>query len=292
MISLLFLISATNCERRDSVLSPEKHIKEIIYSDSLTGQVFLENQAEHSNCLIFLDSLKKGLSSDSIGKFTIHFDETDSVYSGHYKIRYFLYDYMLDTRVVAIYQGKVILDSLDVKGDGSLTDVTLKQLIEISCTVDTSFCKPGDSVFVTGRVKNISNRSILLKIPEGDVNNGLGYLGFFHSPNHYSFGVPRFSGVIHPLEWEWLIGPQEKYETSEKIKIPIGAWRNGIFYPMEEGEYVVVPSFQFPSQDSSLTKEIREFIHHKWYEVHKGDPPCWSFRPNKYKYDKIMVYLN
>ncbi len=289
---IALLIYVISCDRKADILSPTSEVKELTFSNKLTGQVFLENQIEHSNCLIFIDSLAKGLGSDSNGTFTFKFDEADTIYSGKYKIRFFLYDYSLDSLSIALCKGQVIWDSLDVMADGTLKEMVLKQLIEVTCSVDTPICRPGDSVFVTGSVRNVSTKSTVLNVPEGAVNNGLGYLGFFHSPDHYSFGVPRFDGTLHPLEWEWLIEPHEIYETSKKIEIPVGDWRNGIFYPMQAGEYIVAPSFLFPSQDSLLTAEMRLFIRNNWDEIHRGEPPCYSLVPNKYKYGKIMVSLD
>lgn len=79
--------------------------EEPLFSTTLTGKVVLENQTEYSNTLVYIDSLNRGVSTDSSGNYTLIFNEADSVYSGVFKVLYFLYDYDVDS-------AKIVLDKV------------------------------------------------------------------------------------------------------------------------------------------------------------------------------------
>ena len=104
--SLLFIISCTD----EITNPPEKQI----YTSTITGKVKLENQTENSNCLVYIDSLNRGVSTDSSGNYTILFTDEDSIYNGAFKLIYFLNDYDKDSAEIFLVKGKVKLDTLDV----------------------------------------------------------------------------------------------------------------------------------------------------------------------------------
>ena len=104
------------------------------YSSSFSGKVILQNQTEHSNALVYIDILNRGVSSDSSGNYTFHFTKQDSIYCGEFKVYYFLNDYDMDSAKIMLVNGKVKLDTLDIDSEGKIkTWQPAYKLGRISC---------------------------------------------------------------------------------------------------------------------------------------------------------------
>ena len=106
----IVLISLMMMSCKDNSLLPLPSQK---YSSSFKGKVILENQTEYSNALVYIDSLNRGVSTDSSGNYTFQFNDQDSEYSGEFKVRYFVNDYDMDSAKILLVKGKVKLDTLD-----------------------------------------------------------------------------------------------------------------------------------------------------------------------------------
>ena len=65
---LIILLLSVSCE--DNIVEPPDNQQ---FSSVLKGKVTLENQTEHSNALVYIDSLNRGVSTDSSGNYTILF---------------------------------------------------------------------------------------------------------------------------------------------------------------------------------------------------------------------------
>jgi len=99
---IIFLISTisvflifSNCSENSSGTEPEPPPPD--YNETLSGQVLLENQPEHSNALIYIDGLNIGARTDSGGYFKLQFPDSVRDRSGVFTVYYFVEDYDLDS---------------------------------------------------------------------------------------------------------------------------------------------------------------------------------------------------
>ena len=126
-------------------------------SSSFRGKVILQNQTEYSNALVYIDSLNRGVSTDSSGNYTFQFTEQDYAYSGEFKVRYFLNDYDTDSAKIMLVKGKVKLDTLDVDSEGKIKTKEMKQIVLIEGWTDKKEYKIGEKITFTARFTNVTN---------------------------------------------------------------------------------------------------------------------------------------
>ncbi len=108
------------------------------YTSIIKGKVTLENQNEYNNTLVYIDSLNRGVSTDSSGNYTILFSEEDSVYNGEFKLIYFLNDYDKDSAEIYLDKGKVKLDTLDIDSEGKIETKDMKQIVLVEGWTDNT----------------------------------------------------------------------------------------------------------------------------------------------------------
>ncbi|NIT60057.1 MAG: hypothetical protein GWN00_28715, partial [Aliifodinibius sp.] len=92
ILTTLILTLFFSCSKDENPVKPGDGPPPLSYTTTLTGRVLLENQSEHSNTLIYIDSLDIGARSDSGGYFTIHFDDSAEHKSGEFTVYYFVED--------------------------------------------------------------------------------------------------------------------------------------------------------------------------------------------------------
>lgn len=131
--NMLIIISLFLPGCKDEITSPPE---KPIYTKVLKGKVILENQTEHSNALVYLDSLNRGIGTDSSGNYSIQFTEEDTIYNGVFKIYFFVNEFEMDSAQYVLVNGKVKLDSLDVDSEGNLPTKELGQLLLIEGWTD------------------------------------------------------------------------------------------------------------------------------------------------------------
>jgi hypothetical protein len=112
----------------------------------LSYNFLIENQTEHSNALVYIDSFNRGVSTDSSGNYTLLFIEEDSVYSGVFKLIYFLNDYDMDSAKIVLVNGKVKLDTLDVDSEGRIETREMKQIVLVDGWTDKQEYRIGNTL--------------------------------------------------------------------------------------------------------------------------------------------------
>ena len=158
LIPFLFVVLMSTCDDEIIPPPPEPPITEppvydsTLYTQELKGKVILENQTEHSNALVYLDSLNRGAGTDSSGNYSLQFTEEDSIYDGTFKIYYFVNEFEMDSAQYVLVSGKVKLDSLDVDSVGNLPTKELEQLLFIEGWTDKKEYRIGDLIVIYWQV--------------------------------------------------------------------------------------------------------------------------------------------
>ncbi|MCK4641015.1 MAG: hypothetical protein KAU06_06740 [Candidatus Marinimicrobia bacterium] len=252
----------------------------IIYSSTLSGKVFLEHQIEHSNALVYIDSLNRGVSTDSSGNYTLSFGEEDSVYSGEFKIIYFLNDYDKDSAKIVLVNGKVKLDTLDVDSEGNIKTKEMKQIVMIEGCTDKAEYRAGDKVTFTARVTNLANRTIHISIHScsGELSNFV----FLYNDKYQSFTLGGIQDVL-TLECDIYLPPDKYYEG--KISYEIFEYR-----PLVPDEYIVATGFFIEDRLlNQFQSKFNKYVLEEWYKIHRGATPKLDWFPNKYIFPHIKI---
>ena len=137
LIPIIIVVLLLSCD--DDIIPPTPEpptYDSTLYTEVLKGKVILENQTEHSNALVYLDSLNRGVGTDSSGNYSMQFSDEDSIYNGTFKILFFVNEFEMDSAQYVLVNGKVKLDSLDVDSVGNLPTKELKQLLLIEGWTD------------------------------------------------------------------------------------------------------------------------------------------------------------
>ncbi|MFA4907622.1 MAG: hypothetical protein WC602_05115 [archaeon] len=252
----------------------------IIYSSTLSGKVLLENQIEHSNALVYIDSLNRGVSSDSSGNYTLLFGEEDSVYNGEFKIYYFLNDYDKDSAKIMLVNGKVKLDTLDVNSEGNIKTKEMKQIVLIEGWTDKAEYRVGDKVTFTARVTNLANRTIHILI--GSCNGILSNFVALYNDKYLSFQLGGVQDVLC-TDCDIYLPPGEYYEGSISYEI--------IEYkPLIPDEYIVTTGFSIEGRLlNQFQSKFSRYVLEEWYKIHRGPSPKYDFFPNKYKFPHVRI---
>jgi hypothetical protein len=254
-----------------------------IYTSTIQGKVILENQTEHSNALIYISGINRGVSSDSSGNYTLIFTESDSIYTGEYRLICYLYDF--DSLSVKIYleKGKVKLDTLDVDKEGKIAPIELKQLLRVEGWTDKSEYKIGDKMTFTVRFTNVSKKPVEIKRP-----GYVFYVGIYNDLKLYPYDLsnPDMMGA----DFIEKILPGKYYQDSRTYNIPVGDIFSTIKRPLLPGEYLIITSivinYRFPDY---LSNDFRNYISDEWYKLARGKSPKYDYIPNKYKFPHIQI---
>jgi hypothetical protein len=280
-----------SCKNDNNPVSPK--IEELPkYSKTLSGSIQLENQTEHGNALIYIDSLDIGTSSDSSGYFDFQFTDEDTVYSGIFTIYYYLADYDLDSAKFALQKGQVIDDSLDVGSEGKLLSKQLKQLMLVDGITDKYEFAVGDTIIFTARITNFSESTIYIRI-----FNGIQVLANVSLYNDKYLSFPLTPIVYVPSEAYLTLYKNDHYEETSLFIVPEGRYLSDSLYHIPGDEYIIgAGAFELirtgnPMVKSPLQKRIEKYLRFKWYKnklpVHHS--PELDLFPNKYEFPHIFI---
>ncbi len=282
---IIIIFSLTTC--KDEITSPPGincPPMDSLYTKELKGKVILENQNEHSNALVYLDSLNRGASTDSSGLFLLQFSEEDTIYNGEFKVYYFVNEFEMDSAMYVLVNGKVKLDSLDVDSEGNLPTKELKQLLLIEGWTDKTEYRIGDTIEVTARFTNVTNRIVHIFI--SSCWEPFGYV-LLYNENHHQFILSPCDPVA--ADCDIYLQPNDFYEGTVVYTIRDGDYC-GEFRPLPIDEYIVVASLFIEDRLMNFwTNKMDNFIGKEWYKLHLGETPKLDQFPNKYKYPIIRI---
>ena len=259
-------------------------VEPVLFTSTISGMVTLENQEEHSNALIYLDSLDRGVSSDSSGGYTIQFSDSDSdsVQTGMFTIYYFLLDYGLDSAFIWLEDGLVKLDTMDVDSNGNLPLKELSQLIRVQLWTEREEYLVGDTIVITGRFTNLSDDTLNIRF--GTFWSEIGGLFLYRNLLTPSFSF--FSLDAIRSDRRILLPPGEIFEgeagKNGNLFIPeISVWT---WEPIIFTEYVLIEDHLLRDRDRSLPNGIMDYIVHNWRgNLNRGPAPRHDYRPNKFE---------
>ena len=279
IISTVF-VSITVMSCNDNSLLPLPTQK---YSSSFRGKVILQNQTEYSNALVYVDSLNKGVSTDSSGNYTFPFTKQDSAYSGEFKVRYFLNDYDMDSAKIMLVKGKVKLDTLDVDSEGKIKTKELKQILRVEGWTDKEEYKAGEEITFTARFTNVTNRMVQINI-----SSAYGSLGsvVLYNDKYPPFGLSPCDPVAANRDIDLYRG---YYEANVKYRIRDRYYCSNN-EPLLLDDYIVVAGFlidgKLPNQFQS---KFSKYIAEEWWKICRGDSPKYDMKPNKYNFPHIRI---
>lgn len=274
-IMLLLVISCN-----DTITPPLVRPK---YSDVLKGKVMLENQIEYSNALVYIDNLNRGVSSDSSGNYTILFNEGDSIYTGEFKLIYFLNDYEMDSAKFFLEKGKVKLDMLDVDSEGKIKTKELKQILRVEGWTDKQEYRTGEEITFTARFTNVTNRMVQIYI-----TNARGKLGsvVLYSDKYPPFVLSGCDIVLIDLEIDLYRG---YYEAIVKYRIRDRYYCDNN-EPLIFDEYIVATGFFIEGRLlNQFQSEFNKYVLEEWWKICRGKSPNLDAFPNKYQFPHIRI---
>lgn len=279
IISVVFIfIMLMSCE--DNSLLPLPAQK---YSSSFKGKVILENQTEYSNALVYVDSLNRGVSTDSSGNYTFQFNDQDSEYSGEFKVRYFVNDYDMDSAKIELVKGKVRLNTLDIDSDGKIKTKELKQILRVEGWTDKQEYRTGEDITFTARFTNVTNRMVQIHIPSAF--NDLGFVGLYNDK------YPPF--VLSPCDPNMIDLDIDLYRGyyEGKVKYTIRDRDYcGNNRPLLEDEYIVTTGFLIDGRlQSQFQSEFSKYVLEEWWKICRGNSPRYDTKPNKYNFPHIKI---
>jgi hypothetical protein len=273
---LIILLLLVSCE--DNIVEPPG---KQLFSSAIKGKVILENQTEHSNALVYIDSLNRGVSTDSSGSYTILFNEEDSVYTGEFKLIYFVNDYDMDSAKIMLVDGKVKLDTLDVDSEGKIETKEMKQIVLVEGWTDKQEYRIGDRVYFTLRVTNLSDRIIHIFI--GSCNGILSNFVFLYNDKYMSFQLGGEHIDVLTLDCNIYLRPGEYYEG--KINYEIIEYK-----PLIPDEYIVATGFFVEDRLlDQFQSKFNRYALEEWYKIHRGPSPKLDWFPNKYRLPHIKI---
>ncbi len=278
---VLISITLMNCEDNSLLPLPTQ-----TYSSSFKGKVILENQTEYSNALVYVDSLNRGVSTDSSGNFTFIFNEKDSVYNGEFKIRYFLNDYDMDSAKIVLVNGKVRLDTLNIDSEGKIKTKELKQILRVEGWTDKLEYKIGEKITFTARFTNVTNRevSIFIQRSEGE----LGYVGLYND-KYIPFLLNGSCGIVHPAGGDMSLKPTLFYEGTVVLTIP-DSYCGDKSKPLLIDEYIVNASLQIDGRLlNQFQSKFSKYVLEEWWKICRGNSPKYDAKPNKYNFPHIKI---
>jgi len=273
------LILISSCKDNSTLPEPVKE-----YSSSISGKVILQNQTEHSNALVYIDGLYRGVSSDSSGNYTLQFTKDDSVYDGVHKLYYFLNDYDMDSASIYLSKGEVKLNTLDVDAEGNLPTKKMKQILLVEGWTDKTEYRVGDKITFTAKFTNVTNKTIHLTI--SSFFNPLGYIVIYN--DRYAGGgilLPPFDPVSAQLD-SYLNPNGGIYQGTMTCKIEL----NSSYQTPESGKYIVFASFFVEGRlKNQFQSTFSKYVLLEWWKICCGSSPKLDVFPNKYKFPIIKL---
>ncbi|MDX9924408.1 MAG: hypothetical protein RBS48_06545 [Ignavibacteriaceae bacterium] len=252
------------------------------HTTKIHGKVILENQTEHSNALIYISGINRGVSSDSSGNYTLTFTEADSAYTGEYNLVYFLNDFDSLNAKIYLEKGKVKLDTLDVDKDGKIAPIELKQLLRVEGWTDKSEYKIGDKMTFTVRFTNVSDKKVEIKRP-----------GYYFPVNLYNdlklYPYSLSNSDLMGADWGKDLLPGEYHQDIISYRIPEGDIIDNIKRPLLPGEYLIITSIVINNRLPDYDDVFRRYVRFEWYKIARGKSPKYDYNPNKYIFPHIQI---
>ncbi|MCK9280594.1 MAG: carboxypeptidase-like regulatory domain-containing protein [Melioribacteraceae bacterium] len=275
---LTLLLILASCSEK-GVEPPLEYPK---YTSTIQGKVILENQTEHSNALIYISGINRGVSSDSSGRYILTFTESDSIYTGEYNLIYFLNDFDSLNAKIYLEKGKVKLDTLDVDKDGKIATIELKQSLRVEGWTDKSEYKIGDKMTFTVRFTNVSKKTVEIK-RSGHVF----FVGIYNDLQLYPYELSN----PDPMGADFIekILPGEYYQDSRTYRIPEGDIFSTIKRPLLPGEYLIITSIVINNRLQDYYDVFRRYVKFEWYKIARGKSPKYDYNPNKYIFPHIQI---
>ncbi len=282
ILSFIFILSFLIISCKNEITNP---VEKKLYTAVLKGTVTLENQTEFSNCLVYIDSLNRGVSSDSSGNYTIFFTDEDSIYSGEFKLIYFLNDYHKDSAQIYLVKGKVKLDTLDVKSEGKIKTKEMKQIVLVEGWTDKIIYTIGDTLDFTARFTNVSDRIVHLRIPS--IFNQLGHVGLYND-KYYVFIISPLDPTL--IDFDINLSPGNFYEGQVRYLIPDGDNSGKVSRPLIPDKYIVTTSIDIEGRlQTPFQSKFNKFVFEEWYKIVRGASPKLDIIPNKYQFPHIKI---
>lgn len=251
------------------------------YATEFKGKVVLQNQSEHSNALIYVEKLNRGVSSDSSGNYVFKLNSIDAEYMGESKVIYFLNDYDKDSAMIYLEKGKVKLDTLDVDASGVIKTKEMKQIVLVEGCTDKNEYRVGDYVSLTLKLTNVSEKTIPITI--SNCNGSLNSIASLYNDKYDPFTLGGRHDIVVELTCYVLLKPGKYYEG--KISARIIEYKKLIF-----DDYLVTSGFNIDGRLlNQFQSRFNEFTLLEWYQFHRGISPKYDRFPNKYKFPQIKI---
>ncbi len=268
---------------------PEPPPPEPVFTTTLTGQVLLENQGEHSNALIYLDSLNLGARSDSSGQFRLTIPDNFRWATDVFKVYYFVEDYDLDSAFIKLVEGRVQTDTLDADSSGALPLKNMNQILQVEGWTDRQEYRIGDTLHLQVIMRDISDRKLVLFI--GGVFNDFGVVYLSRKPTqdspHVSYSLTSTT-IATTLNVHIDLLPTGFYDGNASYPIPEGDFIDP-FFPLDPDDYTVVAPFEFLDRGYPVPQQIRDYIFENWFNDPESGDLYLDSIPNKYKYPQITI---
>jgi hypothetical protein len=282
IIVIIFCLLLFQCD--DEITSPPTPPGPSLYTKVLKGKVILENQTEHSNALVYLDSLNRGVGTDSSGNYSMRFSNEDTVYNGTFKIFYFVNEFEMDSAQYVLVNGKVKLDSLDVDSVGNLPTRELERLLLIEGWTDKKEYRAGDLITFTGRFTNVTNRMIHIFI--SSCWQPFGFVGLYNE-NYHQYNLSPCDPVL--ADCDIYLQPNDYFEGQVVYMIPDGYYCDNLI-PLPVDKFIVVADLFIEGRLMNFwTNPLDNFIGKEWWKHHRGTTPMLDWYPNKYEYPIITI---
>jgi len=277
-IIILLILGVVSCS--ENIIEPEE---KRIFSTVLKGKLILENQTEHSNALIYIEMLNRGISSDSSGNYIFSYEPGDTIYSGESKVIYFLNDYDMDSAKIFLVRGKIKLDTLDVDSEGKIKTKEMKQIVRVEGWTDKQEYRIGDTIAYTARFTNTTNRVVHLLIIS--VFNQLGPVGLYND-KYMPFNLSYCDPVMADREIDLYKGYYEgrvKYTIRDRYYCANGE-------PFFPDEYIVTTGLFIERRlQNQFQSKFNKYVLEEWHKIHRGSSPKYDLFPNKYNFPRIKI---
>jgi hypothetical protein len=251
----------------------------------LKGRVVLENQAEHSNAMVYVDGLDRGTSSDSSGNFSFQFSESDTIYSGVFTVYYYLDDFDIDTAQIGMVNGKVLLDSFGVDDFGNLALKHIKQFVRVYGSTDRQDYRIGEILEFTGGFTNLSTDTLHIFIYS--CHDPFGYISLFRNHKYPDYIISPIDPIA--LDCDIYITPGDSYSGQAAFSVPSGIQIGNTFWPLLPAEYILAPNFEIRDRAYNIPENMELFRRKYWDQLHRGNPPQIDVIPNKYEWPHVNI---
>ncbi len=264
-------------------------------STKLTGRVILENQTDHSNVVVYIDTvfqgnyindfINKGTITDKDGYYSFTFDKNDSSFTGINDVYYFINGFEFKTAQIEMDSGLVILGAKDVAKNGSLPKVELKELYKVTGKTDKELYHVGDSIHSEITFTNVSDHAIKLSV-SGSHSSSVN-IALFNLKNEPQFEIVE--GIV--VNGENILSGESFTITSSAI-IPEGVQWQYNYHHILPDDYIV--SFTGRVKLDELEKrEEYKILNWKfskvWQENYKGPFLHGPSNPNKFNLPVVSI---